>query len=102
VPSPRGWGKGIAGGSDSGSKAAEIQEGEEEEEGVEEIFDVEEITSSSYMHMGTLIFRQPQKLDWKEKINYKGNTDLVRENRMENLRLGEKEVGIDYMFHATF
>jgi hypothetical protein len=58
VPSPRGWGKDIAGGSDSCSRAAEIQEGEEEgeeeEEGVEEIFDVEEITSSSYMHMGTL------------------------------------------------
>jgi hypothetical protein len=26
----------------------------------------------------------------------------VRENRMENLRFGEKEVRIDYMFHATF
>jgi hypothetical protein len=41
VPSPQGRGKGIAGGSGSGSRAAEIQE--------EEVFDVEEISRSSYV-----------------------------------------------------
>jgi hypothetical protein len=50
VPSPRGRGKVIAGASGSGSRAVEIQE--EEEEGEEEIFDVEEINPSSYIHMG--------------------------------------------------
>jgi hypothetical protein len=83
LPSPRGRGKGLfACASGSGSRAAEIQE--EEEEGEEEVFDVEEITATSYMHMGTPIFRQPLNPDWRAKINYKGKTDLVREKRKEN------------------
>jgi hypothetical protein len=102
VPSPQGRGKGIAGGSGSSSRAAEIQEEEEEGEEEEDVFDVEEITPSSYMHMGIPIFRQPQNPDWREKISYKGKTDLVREKRKVNSKLVEKEVGIDYMFHTTF
>jgi hypothetical protein len=57
--------------------------GEEEEE----TFDVEEINPISYTHMETLIFQLPVNLDWREKISYKGKTDLVREKRKENLRL---------------
>jgi hypothetical protein len=51
------------------------------------IFDVEEITPTSYMHMGTLIFCQPQNPDWREKISYKGKTEFVREKKKENPRL---------------
>jgi hypothetical protein len=68
IPSPRGRGKGIASASGSGSRTAEIQE--EEEEGEEEVFDVEEITPTSYMHMGTPIFGQPLNPEWRAKINY--------------------------------
>jgi hypothetical protein len=81
LPSPRGQGRGkglFACASGSGNRAAEIQEEEEE------VFDVEEITATSYMHMGTPIFRQPLNPDWRAKINYKGKTDLVREKRKEN------------------
>jgi hypothetical protein len=111
IPSPRahphGKGKGLA--SASGCEVAR-EEIEEEDEGYdgdggdeeEEIFDVEEITQTSYMHMGTPIFRQPLNHDWRAKISYKDKTDLVRGKRKENLRLVEKEVGIDYMFHTTF
>jgi hypothetical protein len=74
----------------------------EEEEGEEEVFDVEEITPSSYMHVGTPIFRQPQNLNWREKISYKGKTDLMREKRKENPRLVETDVVIDYIFHTAF
>jgi hypothetical protein len=66
------------------------------------VFDVEEIAPSSYMHMGTPIFRQPQNLDWREKVSYKGKTELVRNRRKENPWLVEKEVNIDYRFHTTF
>jgi hypothetical protein len=44
----------------------------------EEIFDVQEINPPNYVHMGTLIFWLPQNPDWREKISYKGKTDLVR------------------------
>jgi hypothetical protein len=52
--------------------------------------------------MGTPTFRLPLNLDWREKINYKGKTDLVREKRKENLRLVEEEPNIDYRFHTAF
>jgi hypothetical protein len=73
-------------------------DGDEEEE----IFDVQDINPSSYMHMGTPIFQQPHNPDWMEKISYKGKTNLVREKGKENPRLVEKEDGIDYRFHTTF
>jgi hypothetical protein len=99
MPSPlaplHGRGKGHA----SGSEAAEIQEEEEEEE---ETFDVEEITPTSYVHMGNLVFRQPLNTDFKAKVSYKGKTDLVREKRKENLRLVETKAGYDYRFHTAF
>jgi hypothetical protein len=41
-------------------------------------------------------------LDWRDKISYNGETDLVREKRKENLRLVEKEPRIDYRFYTTF
>jgi hypothetical protein len=97
VPSPQAHshGKGLAGPSGSGSRVArdeEIEEEIEEEEGggngndekEEETFDVEEINPTSYIHMRTPTFRIPQNLDWRDKISYKGKTDLVREKRKEN------------------
>jgi hypothetical protein len=77
-------------------------EGDDEEEEDEEVFDVEEINPTSYIHMGTPVFRLPLNPDWREKISYKGKTYLVREKRKENLRHVEKEPGIDYRFHTTF
>jgi hypothetical protein len=73
--------------------------GDEEEE--EETVFVDEINPSSYVHMGTPTFLLPLNLDWREKISYKGKTDM-REKRKENLRLVKKEPGIDYKFHMTF
>jgi hypothetical protein len=52
--------------------------------------------------METPTFRLPLNPDWREKINYKGKTDLVRLKRKENTRLVEKEPGIDYIFHTAF
>jgi hypothetical protein len=52
-------------------------EGDEEEED-EEVFYVEEINPTSYIHIGTSVFWLPLKLDWREKISYKGKTNLVR------------------------
>jgi hypothetical protein len=90
----------------SGSGAARDEEKIEEEEGGgngndgaegdddddnEEVFDVEEINPTSYIHMGTPVFRLPLNPDWMEKISYKGKIDLVREKRKENPRLVEKE-----------
>jgi hypothetical protein len=117
MPSPwaRPHGKGLA--SASGSRAArDEKEIEEEEDGRnendgaegdddeedEEVFDVEEINPTSYIHMGTPVFRLPLNPDWREKISYKGKTNLVREKRKENPRLVEKEPGIDYRFHTAF
>jgi hypothetical protein len=68
----------------------------------QEICDVEEINPTSYIHMGTPVFWLHLNSDWREKISYKGKTDLVRKKRKENLRLVEKEPGIDYRFHMTF
>jgi hypothetical protein len=53
-------------------------------------------------HMGTPVFWIPLNPDWREKISYKGKTYLVREKRKENLRLVEKEPGINYRFHTAF
>jgi hypothetical protein len=111
APSPRarphGRGKGLA--SASGSEAVrddEIEEEEDDNDGdngeEEETFDVEEINPTSYIHMGTPIFWLPMNPDWREKISYKGKIDLVREKRKKNLRLVEKESGIDYRFHTIF
>jgi cobalamin biosynthesis protein CobT len=118
MPSPRArpHGKGLA--SASSSRAAtdeeEIEEeedgrnendgaeGDDDEEDEEEVFDVVEINPTSYIHMGTLVFRLPLNPDWREKISYKGKTDLVSEKWKENLRLVEKEHDIDYRFHTTF
>jgi hypothetical protein len=118
VPSPqaRPHGKGIAGPSGSGSRAVrdeeideEIMEEEEGNDGAggdddedEEIFDVEAINPTSYIHMGTSTFQLPLNPDWREKISYKGKTDLVREKRKENLRLVEKGPGIKYRSHTAF
>jgi hypothetical protein len=97
MPSPRapicGRGKGLA----SCSGAVEIHEEEEEE-----TFDVEEITPTSYVHMENQVFRQPLNPDWRAKVSYKGKTDLVRKKWKENLRLVEKEAGLDYRFHMAF
>jgi hypothetical protein len=117
MPSPwaRPHGKGLACASSSGA-ARDEEEIEEEEDGGngndgaevddaeedEEVFDVEEINSSSYIYMGTLVFRLPLNPDWRDKISYKGKTDLVREKRKENPRLVEEEPGIDYRFHTSF
>jgi hypothetical protein len=76
-------------------------EGDDNEED-EEIFDVEEINPTSYIHMGTPVFRLPLNLDWREKIIYMGKTDLVREKMKENPMLIEKEPAIDYRFHMAF
>jgi hypothetical protein len=76
--------------------------GDDDDEGEEETYVVDEINPSSYIHMGTPTFRIPLNLDWREKINYKGKTDLVREKRKENLMLVEKEPVIGYRFHTTF
>jgi hypothetical protein len=76
-------------------------EGDDDEED-EEVFDVEEINPSSYIRKGTPVFRLPLNPNWREKIRYKGKTDLVREKRKENPRLVEKEPGIDYRFHMAF
>jgi hypothetical protein len=108
---PHGKGKRLA--SASGSGAVRDEEIEEEDNGddgaddgdgeeEEETFDVEQINPSSYVHMGTPIFRQPQNPNWREKISYKCKTDLVREKRKENSMLDEKEPNIDYTFHTTF
>jgi hypothetical protein len=51
--------------------------------------------------MGTPIFQLPLNPDWREKISYKGQTNLVREKRKENLSLVEKEPSIDYRFHMA-
>jgi hypothetical protein len=117
MPSPRAHphGKGLASASSSGAARVE-EETEEEEDGGngndgaegdddeedEGVFDVEEIKPSSYIHMGTPVFRLPLNPDWREKISYKGKTDLVREKRKENSRLVEKEPDIDYRFHTAF
>jgi hypothetical protein len=76
--------------------------GDDDDEGEEETYVVDEINPSSYIHMGTPTFRIPLNLDWREKINYKGKTDLVREKRKENLMLVEKEPVIGYRFHTIF
>jgi hypothetical protein len=116
MPSPRAHPhrKGLA--SASASVAASDEEEIEEEEdsgnendGVEgdddedeEVFDVEEINPTSYIHMRTPVFRLPLNPDWREKISYKGKTDLMREKRKENPRLVEKEPDIDNRFHTVF
>jgi hypothetical protein len=119
MPSPRAYphGKGKSLASTSGSGAARDEEIEEEvegddgdggeevekeEEGEGETFDVEEITPTSYVDMGNPVFRQPLNPDWRKKVSYKGKTDLVREKMKENLRLIEKEAGLDYRFHMVF
>jgi hypothetical protein len=99
-----------ASGSGAGRDEEEIKEEEDggnENDGAEgdeeeEVFDVEEINPTSYIHMGTPVFRLPLNLDWREKISYKGKTDLVRENRKENIRLVKKEHDIDYRFYMIF
>jgi hypothetical protein len=63
----------------------------------EEIFDVEEIIPQAYVHMGTTSIQQPQNSGWREKINYKRKTEVVR----ENLRLSAREA-TDYQFHTFF
>jgi hypothetical protein len=113
MPSPRAHphGQGLVGASDSDNGAVRDEEIEEEveeegggddDEGEEETYVVDEINPSSYTHMGTQTFRLPMNLDWRENINYKGKTDLVKEKRKENTRLVEKEPGIDYKFHTAF
>jgi hypothetical protein len=76
-------------------------EGDDDEED-EEVFDVEEINPTSYIPMRTPVFRLPLNPDWREKISYKGKTDLVREKRKENPMFVEKELDIDYRFHTAF
>jgi hypothetical protein len=117
IPSPRArpHRKGLASASGSGATRDE-EEIEEEEDGGngndgaegdddeddEEVFDVEEINPTSYIHMRTPVFWLPLNPDWREKISYNDKTDLVREKRKENLRLIEKEPNIDYRFHTAF
>jgi hypothetical protein len=116
MPSPQACpnGKGLASASCSGAARNEEDieeeedggngndgaEGDDEEE--DEVFDVEEINPTSYIHMGTPVFWIPLNPNWREKIRYKGKTYLVREKRKENPRLVEKEPGINYRFHTAF
>jgi hypothetical protein len=117
MPSPRAHPheKGLtsASGSGAGRDEEEIEEEEDggnvndgpegdDDEEDEEVFDVKDIKPTSYIHMGTLVFRLPLNPDRREKISYKGKTDLVREKRKENPRLVEKERGIDYKIHTAF
>jgi hypothetical protein len=113
VPSPRARPHGKELTSASGSEAARNEETKEEDDGNdgaegdndeedEEVFYVEEINPTSYIHMGTPVFWLPLNLDWREKISYKGKTDLVREKRKENPRLVEKKSNINYKFHMAF
>jgi hypothetical protein len=107
MPSPRTrpHGKGVASASGNGvAREEEIEEEEERADGEEEeeIFDIDEINPTSYIHMRTLIFRLPLNPDWREKISYKGKTDLVREKKKKNPRLVQKEPVIDYIFHIAF
>jgi hypothetical protein len=103
VPSP--WaqphsrGKGIA----SGSGAIEIEEegGGDEGEEVEEIFDVEEINPPSYVDIGHLGFRAPTNPTWMLRVNYKGKTESVRENR-RILAHTQRQDAYDYTFHSLF
>jgi hypothetical protein len=82
----------------SGSEFGGVDSGNDNGEEDVETLDVEEIAPSSYVHMRTPTFRQPQNPDWREKISYKGKTELVREKRKENPRLVE---GKD-RFHTAF
>jgi hypothetical protein len=93
MPSPpaRSHAKGLAGASGSGTARDEEEikeeedggngkneaEGDDEED--EEIFDVEKINPTSYIHMETPVFWLPLNPDWREKISYMGKIDLVRE-----------------------
>jgi hypothetical protein len=108
-------GKGLTSASGSGAARDEEQIEEEEDGGNEndgaegdddeedeEFFNVEEIDPTSYINMGTPVFLLPRNLDWREKISYKGKTDLVREKRKENPMLVEREPDIDYRFHTVF
>jgi hypothetical protein len=79
--------------SKHGDEAAHIDE--------EEIFDVEEIIPQAYVHMGTPSFQQRQNSRWRQKISYKGNTEVVREKRRENPKLHAREA-TDYRFHTSF
>jgi hypothetical protein len=113
VTSPRAHhhGKGLASASGSGAERDEEikeeddgndrAEGDNDEED-EEVFDVEEIIPTSYIHMGTLVFWLPLNLDWREKISYNDKTYLVREKRKENPSLVEKKPDIGYRFHMPF
>jgi hypothetical protein len=117
MPSPQAHphGKGLASASGSGVARDEEEieeeeysensndgaEGDDDEED-EDVFDVERINSTSYIHIGTPVFGLPLNPDWREKISYKGKTDLVRKKRKENTRLIEKEPIIDYRFHTAF
>jgi hypothetical protein len=108
--------KGLASASGSGAgrnedEIEEEEDGRNENDGVEgdddddedeEVFDVEEINPTFYIHMWTPVFRLPLNPDWMEKISYKGKTNLVREKRKENPRLVKKEPDIDYRFLMTF
>jgi hypothetical protein len=83
MPSPRArpHEKGLASGSSSRA-ARDAEEIEEEEDGGygndeaegddneedEEVFDVQEINPTSYIHMETLVFWLPLNPDWREKI----------------------------------
>jgi hypothetical protein len=69
-------------------------EGDDDEE--DEVFNVEEINPTFYIHMETPVFWIPLNPDWRGEICYKGKTDLVREKRKENMRLVKKELGIDW------
>jgi hypothetical protein len=86
---------------EDGGNGNDAAEGDNDEED-EEVFDFEKINPTSYIHMRTLAFRVPLNPNWREKISYKGKTDLVREKRKENPMLVEKEPGIDYKFHTAF
>jgi hypothetical protein len=98
-------GKGLA--SASGSRAAreEIEEEaaatNDDDEEEEETFDVEEIIPQAYVHMGTPSFQQPQNPGWRQKISYKGKTEVVGEKRKENPMFHAREA-TDYRFHTFF
>jgi hypothetical protein len=107
IPAPRaphhGKGKGLASASGSGATSEEIEEeavGDEGDE-EEEIFDVEEVNPTNFVHVGTPILRQPLNPDWRAKVSYKGKTELMSEKRKEDPILHARDA-TDYIFHTFF
>jgi hypothetical protein len=91
-------GSGVGRDDEIEEEAEEWVDGDEEEE---EVFDVEEINPPNYVDMGPLVFRARANPTWRVKINYKGKTESVRENR-RILACTQPRDAYDYRFHSLF